>query len=130
MSKNSKAAEAMKDGVDDLVKKARGVVNDGLDSVKETFDDGVDRVDRQYRETVAQARGHVKRVSNTVQGQVDDARKSLLGRYGRAKKKASRFQRDTGRYVRENPAKLLLAVAGLGLLIGLIVSPRRRLAAS
>jgi ElaB/YqjD/DUF883 family membrane-anchored ribosome-binding protein len=127
--RNSKAAEAVKDGVGDLVKKTRGVVNDGLDSAQESFDDGVDRIDRSYRVTVAQARGSVERVSNKLQEQVDDARKSLMGRYLRAKKKVSRFQRDTGRFVRENPGKLLLTAAGFGLLVGLIASPRRRLAA-
>lgn len=125
--RNSKAAEALKDGVGDLVKKTRGVVNDSLSSAKESFEDGVDRVDRRYLDTVAQARGSVQRVSNSVQEHVDDARKSLMGRYLRAKKKVSRLQRDTGKYVRANPGKLLLAVAGLGLLVGLVASPRRRL---
>jgi ElaB/YqjD/DUF883 family membrane-anchored ribosome-binding protein len=128
--RNSKAAEAVKDGVGDLVKKTRGVVNDGLDSVKENLDSGVDRIDRRYLETVAQARGSVERVSNQVQAQVTDARKSLMSRYLRARKKVSRLQRDTGRYVRDNPGKLLLAVAGLGLLVGLVASPHRRLRAA
>ncbi len=126
--RNSKAAEAVKDGMDDLVKKTRGAVNDGLDSVNESFKGGVDRVDRRYLETVAQARGSVERVTSTVQDQVGDARKSLLGRYVRTRKQVSRLQRDAGKYARANPGKLLLAVAALGLLFGLFVSPRRRLA--
>jgi ElaB/YqjD/DUF883 family membrane-anchored ribosome-binding protein len=125
MARNSKTAERVKDGVDDLVKKTRGVVNSGLNSVKENLDDGVDRIDRQYRETVAQVRGNAVRVSSNVQEHVDDARKSLMGRYLRARKKVSRLQRDTGRYVRDNPGKVLAAVAGLGLLVGLVASPRR-----
>ncbi|HEV7507804.1 MAG TPA: DUF883 C-terminal domain-containing protein [Thermoanaerobaculia bacterium] len=129
MARHSKAAEAVKDGVDDLVKKARGIVNGGLDSVKENLDGGVDVIDRRYLDTVKQVRGHAARVSNTVHEQVGEAKKSLMGRYLRARKKVSRLQRDTGRYVRENPGKVLLSVAGLGLLVGLIASPRRRLAA-
>lgn len=128
MARNSKTAERVKDGVDDLVKKTRGVVNGSLDSVNENLNGGVDRLDRRYRETASQVRGRVALVSNNVNEKVDDARKTLMGRYSRARKKVSRFQRDSGRYVRDNPGKVLLSIAGLGLLIGLIVSPRRRLA--
>jgi ElaB/YqjD/DUF883 family membrane-anchored ribosome-binding protein len=129
MARTSKTAERVKDGVGDLVKKARAVVNDGLDSAKETFDDRVDRLDRQYRETAAQVRGNAERVSKKAYKRVADVRKSLLGRYTRARKKVSRLQRDTGKYVRDNPGKSLLAATGLGLLVGLVTSPRRRLAA-
>jgi ElaB/YqjD/DUF883 family membrane-anchored ribosome-binding protein len=125
MARNTKTAERVKDGVGDLVKKTRGVVNHSLDSVEKTLDNRVDGLDRRYRETVAQVRGRAERVSKNVRAQVDDARKSLLGRYLRASKKVSRLQRDTGRYVRDNPGKLLLAAAGLGLLVGMAASPRR-----
>jgi ElaB/YqjD/DUF883 family membrane-anchored ribosome-binding protein len=130
MARTSKTAERVKDGVDDLVKKTRGVVNGGLDAVNENLNGGVDRVDRRYRETAAQVSGRVARVSNNVNEKVIDAKKTLLGRYLRTKKKVSRLQRDSSRYVRDNPGKVLLSIAGLGLLIGLVVSPRRRLAAA
>ena len=129
MARTSKTAERVKDGMGDLVKKARGVVNGGLDSAKENFDDRVDRLDRHYRETAAQVRGRAGRVSKKVYKQVADVRKSLLGRYTQARKKVSRLQRDTGKYLRDNPGKSLLAAAGLGLLLGLVTSPRRHLAA-
>jgi ElaB/YqjD/DUF883 family membrane-anchored ribosome-binding protein len=130
MARNSKTAERVKDGVDGLVEKTRGVVNSGLDSVNENLNGGVDRIDRRYRETAAQVSGRVARVSNNVNEKVIDAKKTLLGRYLRTKKKVSRLQRDSSRYVRDNPGKVLLSIAGLGLLVGLVVSPRRRLAAS
>lgn len=128
MARTSKTAERVKDGVDDLVKKTRGVVNGSLDSVNENLNHGVDRIDRRYRETAAQVRGRVARVSDNVNEKVIDAKKTLLGRYLRTRKKVSRLQRDSGRYVRDNPGKVLLSIAGLGLLLGLVVSPRRRLA--
>jgi ElaB/YqjD/DUF883 family membrane-anchored ribosome-binding protein len=130
MARNTKTAERVKDGVGDLVKKTRVVVNHGLDSAEKTLDNRVDRLDRQYRETVSQLRGRAGRVSKNVQARVDDAKKSLLGRYLRVSKKVSRLQRDTGRYVRDNPGKVLLSAAGVGLLIGLVASPRRRVAAA
>ncbi|HSS51296.1 MAG TPA: hypothetical protein VLX28_20325 [Thermoanaerobaculia bacterium] len=129
MTRTSKTAERVKDGVDGLVKKTRGVVNGGLDSVQESLDNGVDRVDRRYRQTASQVRGRLARVSNNMNEKVIDAKKTLLGRYLRTKKKVSRLQRDSSRFVRDNPGKVLLSVAGLGLLFGLVVSPRRRLAA-
>jgi ElaB/YqjD/DUF883 family membrane-anchored ribosome-binding protein len=128
MARTSKTAERVKDSVDGLVKKTRGAVNGGLDSVQESLDSGVDRLDRRYRETAAQVRGRVALVSNNVNEKVIDAKKTLLGRYLRTRKKVSRLQRDSGRYVRDNPGKVLLSIAGLGLLVGLVVSPRRRLA--
>jgi len=84
--------------------------------------------DRRYRDTATQVRGRVARVSNNVNEKVIDAKKTLLGRYLRTKKKVSRLQRESSRYVRDNPGKVLLSIAGLGLLLGLVVSPRRRLA--
>jgi ElaB/YqjD/DUF883 family membrane-anchored ribosome-binding protein len=128
MARNSKTAERVKDGVDELVKKTRVAVNGGLDSVNENLNGGVDRIDRRYRETATQVRGRVARVSNNVNEKVIDAKKTLLGRYLRTKKKVSRLQRDSSRYVRDNPGKVLLSIAGLGLLVGLVTSPRRRLA--
>jgi ElaB/YqjD/DUF883 family membrane-anchored ribosome-binding protein len=128
MARTSKTAERVKDGVDELVKKTRVVVNGGLDSVQESLDSGVDRLDRRYRETAAQVRGRVALVSNNVNHKVIDARKTLMGRYLRTKKKVSRLQRDSSRYVRDNPGKVLLSIAGLGLLVGLVASPRGRLA--
>ena len=128
MARTSKTAERVKDRVDGLVKKTRGVVNGGLDSVQESLDSGVDRLDRRYRETATQVRGRVALVSNNVNEKVIDAKKTLLGRYLRTRKKVSRLQRDSGRYVRDNPGKVLLSIAGLGLLVGLAVSPRRGLA--
>jgi ElaB/YqjD/DUF883 family membrane-anchored ribosome-binding protein len=130
MARNSKTAERVKDGVGDLVKKTRGVVNHGLDSAEKTLDNRVDRLDHRYRETVAQLRGRAERVSKNVHAQVADAKKSLLGRYLRVSKKVSRLQRDTGKYVRDNPGKVLLTAAGLGLLVGLAASPRRHLGAA
>jgi ElaB/YqjD/DUF883 family membrane-anchored ribosome-binding protein len=127
MARTSKTAERVKDGVEGLVKKTRGAVNGGLDSVQESLDNGVDRIDRQYRETANQLRGRLARVSNHLNEKVIDTQKTLLGRYLRTKKKVSRLQRDSGRYVRDNPGKVLLSIAGLGLLVGLVVSPRRRL---
>jgi ElaB/YqjD/DUF883 family membrane-anchored ribosome-binding protein len=129
MARNTKTAERVKDGVGELVKKTRGVVNHGLDSAEKTLDNRVDRLDRSYRETVAQVRGRAERVSKIVQARVDDARKSLLGRYMRTRKKVSRLQRDTEKYVRDNPGRVLLTAAGLGLLVGMAASPRRHLAA-
>jgi ElaB/YqjD/DUF883 family membrane-anchored ribosome-binding protein len=130
MARNTKTAERVKDGVGGLVKKTRGLVNHGLDSAEKTLDNRVDRLDRQYRETVSQLRSRAGRVSKNVQARVDDAKKSLLGRYLRVSRKVSRLQRDTGRYVRDNPGKVLLTIAGVGLLVGLAASPRRRLAAA
>jgi len=127
MARNSKTAERVKDGVDELVKKTRVAVNGGLDSVNENLNGGVDRIDRRYLATATQVRGRVARVSNNVNEKVIDAKKTLLGRYLRTKKKVSRLQRDSSRYVRDNPGKVLLSIAGLGLLLGLVVSPRRRL---
>ena len=129
MARTSKTAERVKDGVGDLVKKARGVVNDGLDSAQESFDHRVDRLDRRYRQTVAQMRGRAERVSKHVHKRLDGARKSLMGRYVHARKRVSRLQRDARKYVRGNPGKLMLTVGGLGLLVGLVASPRRHLAA-
>src|SRR4051794_11732585 len=83
---------------------------------------------RRYRDTAAQVRGRVALVSKNVNERVGDAKKTLMGRYSRAKKKVSRLQRDSSRYVRDNPGKVLLSIAGVGLLVGLVVSPRRRLA--
>lgn len=128
MARTSKTAERVKDGVDGLVKKTRVAVNGGLDTVNENLKGGVDRIDRRYRETAAQVRGQVARVSNNVNEKVGDARKTLMGRYLLTRKKVSRLQRDSSRYVRDNPGKVLLSIAGLGLLVGLAVSPRRRLA--
>ena len=125
MARTSKTAERVKDGVGDLVKKTRTLVNGGLDSAQETLEGQVNRIDRRYRQTAVRARGSVQRVSNQVQKHVDDARKSLMGRYTRARKKVSRLQRDTGRYVKDNPTRSLLAALGLGLLLGLAASPRR-----
>jgi ElaB/YqjD/DUF883 family membrane-anchored ribosome-binding protein len=125
MARNTKTAERVKDGVGDLVKKTRGVVNHSLDTAEKTIDDRVDRLDRSYRETMAQVRGRAERVSKNVQAQVDDARKSLLGRYVRASKKVSRLERDARKYARDNPGKVLLTAAGLGLLVGMAASPRR-----
>jgi ElaB/YqjD/DUF883 family membrane-anchored ribosome-binding protein len=130
MARNTKTAERVKDGVGDLVKKTRGVVNHGLDSAEKTIDNRVDRLDRRYRETMAQLRGRAERVSKNVQAQVADAKKSLLGRYLQASKKVSRLQRDTGKYVRDNPGRVLLTAAGVGLLVGLAASPRRHLSES
>ena len=130
MARNSKTAERVKDGVGDLVKKTRGAVNHGLNSAEKTLDNRVDHLDRRYRETVAQLRGRAERVSKNVQAQVADAKKSLLGRYLRASKKVSRLQRDAGKYVRENPGRVLLTAAGVGLLVGLAASPRRQLGAA
>jgi len=130
MARNSKTAERVKDGVDGLVKKTRVAVNGGLDVVNENLNGGVDRLDRRYRETASQVRGRVARVSNNVNEKVIDAKKTLLGRYLRTKKKVSRLQRESSRYVRDNPGKVLLSIAGVGLLVGLVVSPRRRLAAA
>lgn len=128
MARNSKTAERVKDGVDQLVKTTRGAVNGGLDAVNQNLNGGVDRVDRRYRDTAAQVRGRVALVSKNVNERVGDAKKTLMGRYSRAKKKVSRLQRDSSRYVRDNPGKVLLSIAGVGLLVGLVVSPRRRLA--
>jgi ElaB/YqjD/DUF883 family membrane-anchored ribosome-binding protein len=128
MARTSKTAERVKDGVDGLVKKTRVAVNGGLDAVNENLNGGVDRLDRRYRATAAQVRGRVALVSNNMNEKVIDAKKTLLGRYLRTKKKVSRLQRDSSRYVRDNPGKVLLSIAGLGLLIGLVASPRRRLA--
>jgi len=128
MARTSKTAERVKDGVDGLVKKTRVAVNGGLDAVNENLKGGVDRLDRRYRETAAQLRGRVALVSNNVNHKVIDARKTLMGRYLRTRKKVSRLQRDSSRYVRDNPGKVLLSIAGLGLLVGLAVSPRGSLA--
>jgi ElaB/YqjD/DUF883 family membrane-anchored ribosome-binding protein len=130
MARNSKTAERVKDGVGGLVKKTRVVVNQGLDTAKESFDDRVDRLDRRYRETVAQVRGRAERVSNNVLGQLVVARKSLLGRYMHARKRVSRLERDARKYAKAHPGKVLLTAAGLGLLVGLAASPRRHLGAA
>src|SRR5882724_9401361 len=103
MARNTKTAERVKDGVGELVKKTRGVVNHGLDAAEKTIDNRVDRLDRSYRETVAQLRGRAERVSKNVQAQVADAKKSLLGRYLRASKKVSRLERDARKYAKDHP---------------------------
>jgi len=125
MARNSKTAERVKDGVDGLVKKARVAVNQGLDSAKESFDDRVDRLDRRYRQTVAQVRGRAERVTNNLQAQLVDTRKTLMGRYAQARKRVSRLERDARKYAKAHPGKVLLTAAGLGLLVGLAASPRR-----
>ncbi len=125
MARNSKTAERVKDGVDGLVKKARVAVNQGLDSAKESFDDRVDRLDRRYRQTVAQVRGRAERVTNNLQAQLVDTRKTLMGRYVQARKRVSRLERDARKYAKAHPGKVLLTAAGLGLLVGLAASPRR-----
>jgi len=130
MARNSKTAERVKDGVGGLVKKTRVVVNQGLDTAEKTIDNRVDRLDRRYRETVTQLRGRAERVSKNVQAQVDDVRKTLLGRYLHARKRVSRFERDARKYAKDHPGKVLLTAAGLGLLFGLAASPRRHLGAA
>src|SRR4051794_11732584 len=48
MARNSKTAERVKDGVDQLVKTTRGAVNGGLDAVNQNLNGGGDRGDRRH----------------------------------------------------------------------------------
>ncbi|HEX4962675.1 MAG TPA: hypothetical protein VF173_17700 [Thermoanaerobaculia bacterium] len=130
MASNSKAAKLIKNGVDDVVERTRSVVNNGLDSAKESLGDGVNLVDRRVRKTAAQVSGRAGRLLDNVYGRYTGARKSLLGRYSQAKKKITRLQKDGSKYVSNNPGKTLLTVAGVALLVGLVASPRRRAAES
>jgi len=126
MATTTKTISRVKDGLGEVVEKAREAVSDGLDSAKERFGEQANRLDRRYRKTLDRARRRAKRLSGNVQDQIDDARETLVDGWTQARKKASRLDRDTRAYVRHNPGKSLLIATGVGFLAGLVVGFRRR----
>ena len=126
MATTTKTISRVKDGMGEVVEKAREAVSDGLDSAKERFGEQANRLDRRYRKTLDRARRRAKRLSGNVQDQIDDARETLADGWTQARKKVSRLDRDTRAYVRHNPGKSLLIATGVGFLAGLVVGFRRR----
>jgi ElaB/YqjD/DUF883 family membrane-anchored ribosome-binding protein len=118
MSKANLTIERVKEGVGDVVDKAREVINDSLD----TANDKADQLGRQYRRTASQVRVAANRFSKQARGHLETAQETYRG----AKKKAARINRDSRRYVSANPGKSVLIAAGVGFLIGLIARGRSR----
>lgn len=118
MSKANLTIERVKEGVGDVVDKAREVINDSLDTANDT----ADQLGRQYRRTAGQLRVAANRFSKQARGHLETAQETYRG----AKKKVSRLNRDSRRYVSANPGKSVLIAAGVGFLIGLIARGRSR----
>ena len=121
MSKTNSTIERVKESVGDVMEKAREVINDGLDTAETKFSDKADQLGRQYRRTAGQVRVATNRFSEQARGHLETAQET----YRDAKKKASRWNRDSRRYVSANPAKSVLLAAGVGLLFGLVLRGRR-----
>jgi len=125
MAKTSNTLERVKEGVGEVVEKAREALNDRLESAKDKFDDGADLLDRRVRKAMAQARGSVGRVVDDVTERFEEAEKTLTDGYKRTKKRLRRLNRSARAYVADNPVRSLLIASGVGLLVGLAASPRR-----
>lgn len=122
----SETISRVKDGMGEVVEKAREAVSDGLDSAMERFGEQANQLDRRYRKTLDRARRRAKRLSGNVQDQLGDARETLVDGWAQASRKVSRLDRDTRAYVRHNPAKSLLIATGVGFLAGLVAGYSRR----
>jgi ElaB/YqjD/DUF883 family membrane-anchored ribosome-binding protein len=121
MNKIGSTIDQVKDGAGVVVDRTREVVNDGLESVKGTFNDGADNLDRLYRGTIAEVRGTSERLAENAREQLDDARDSARKGYRHARKTLSRLSGDARDYVSDNPGQSLLIAAGIGFLAGLAV---------
>jgi len=126
MSNRSTTIGRVRTGVDDVVEKAREVVNEGLDAAKQRFDHAADRLERRYHKTMLRARGRAERATKALRARVAVARNTLAKGYTEAGKKLSRLDRNARRYVNDNPRKAVLIATGVGLLAGLVVGRVRR----
>jgi ElaB/YqjD/DUF883 family membrane-anchored ribosome-binding protein len=126
MNANSTTIERVKEGVDDVVEKAREAVNDGLDAAKDRFQHAAKRLDKRYRKTATRFRAGAE----AVREKLVDTKETLAESYAQASKKLARIDRDTRKYVSNNPRKAVLIAAGVGLLAGFVWSRARRSSAN
>jgi len=124
MSKTKQAIDQTEEGVTEVLDHAQEAVNQGLGAAREALSHGVEELDRRYRQTVAQVRGGAHRFSEQAKGQFADVRDTVRERYSQAKDGLTRLDKNTREYVNTNPAKSLLIAAGLGAVVGFLLSRR------
>ncbi len=122
MNAKSTTLERVKDGMDDVVEKAREVFNDGLDAAKDRFDHAAKRLDRRYRRASGQLRDQAK----VMRSKLAQTKEAVASGYDQVTRKVARLDRGARRYVSHNPRKAVLIAAGVGLLAGLVLSRSRR----
>jgi ElaB/YqjD/DUF883 family membrane-anchored ribosome-binding protein len=122
MSTKATTLEKVKDGVDDVVEKAREAFNDGIDAAKDRFNLATKRLDRRYRK----AAGRLRIGAALVREKLADTKDKVADGYSRASRQLGKIDRNTRRYVSNNPRKAILIAAGVGLFAGLVLALARR----
>ena len=110
----------------DRVKEAvSDAVGEGLDAARERFEDAAEDIEQRYRRVAKDARGRAAKVGEVARARYDEAAESVRRGYTKARHEVERVGGDVNDYVKENPGKSILIAAGVGFLIGLLVSRSR-----
>jgi ElaB/YqjD/DUF883 family membrane-anchored ribosome-binding protein len=98
---------------DQLIDDLQTVIRDAESLLKATAAEGTERISEKVQEVRTRAEESVKQ-----------AKDRLLGIEQEALERAQALAGDTNEYVRENPWQAVGIAAGIGLLLGLLVSRR------
>lgn len=104
----------------DVVDKAR----DGYDTTKEKIGEMSDEVSKRYERLSSDVRVKAEHASEVAKERYDQAAASMKQGYEKARKDLDGLAGDLNVYVRDNPAKAVLAAAGVGFLVGLLFRGR------
>lgn len=126
MSKTKHAVELAEEGATEVLEQVQEAVHQGVGAARQALSQGVEELDRRYRETVTQVRGGAHRFSEQAKGQLAEVRDTVRERYSQARDGLVRLDRNTREYVNGNPGKSMLIAAGLGIVVGFLLSRRSR----
>ena len=104
----------------DVVDKAR----DGYGNTKEKLGEVTDEVSKRYERLSSDVRVKAEHASEAARERYDQAATTMREGYTKARKDLDGLAGDLNVYVRDNPAKAVLAAAGIGFLIGLVFRGR------
>jgi len=134
---DEKLMERAKGVVGDAAEGMKEVVKDGLDEARERFEEATDDLEKRARRTRRELRRRAEEAGDAAKEKVEHVREQARERYDKARdglqkgyekvrKDAGDLVEDVNAYVRQNPGKAVLFAAGAGFLIGLLSRGRRR----
>ncbi|MDP9120899.1 MAG: hypothetical protein M3O15_05930 [Acidobacteriota bacterium] len=106
----------------ETAEKALDSANDTVSAARDKFQSQYKKVYEDVRRGAERATGEVKRGAEAARETYEETAQKVRHGYHKAKKDAVRISGDVSEYVRENPGKSVLVAAGIGFLVGLLVS--------